>query len=247
MEFRISASSKTGCVRPNNEDMVLIGQRFLRNEQWNTIVNIDETDRYLVAVADGMGGHNHGEIASSEMLHNLQFFYYDLPVGLSISSFNEVMYVWLTSINNIFLAKGKSNEELRDMGTTMVALAYFSGVFYWMNCGDSRIYRLRDERLEQLSTDHSLNNLIGEKEHSSIVTNCIGAGCKNSFIDIVEIIPQVQKGDVFLLCSDGLSDMISNERLKLFLLNGSDAETLCSEAEVAGGYDNVSAIVVRVE
>ena len=160
MEFRISASSKTGCVRPNNEDMVLIGQRFLRNEQWNTIVNIDETDRYLVAVADGMGGHNHGEIASSEMLHNLQFFYYDLPVGLSISSFNEVMYVWLTSINNIFLAKGKSNEELRDMGTTMVALAYFSGVFYWMNCGDSRIYRLRDGRLEQLSTDHSLNNLI---------------------------------------------------------------------------------------
>lgn len=246
MEFRISASSKTGCVRPNNEDMVLIGQRFLRNEQWNTIVNIDETDRYLVAVADGMGGHNHGEIASSEMLHNLQFFYYDLPVGLSISSFNEVMYVWLTSINNIFLAKGKSNEELRDMGTTMVALAYFSGVFYWMNCGDSRIYRLHDGQLQQLSTDHSLNNLMGVARHSNIITNCIGGGCKTSYIDILKCTENVQPGDIFMLCSDGLTDMLTDEKVQTLLNDDADASLLCHAANEAGGYDNVSVCLIKI-
>jgi protein phosphatase len=73
------------------------------------------------------------------------------------------------------------------MGTTLVAFAYFNKRFYWMNCGDSRIYRLHDGSLKQLSTDHSLTNLVGgSNEHTNYITNCISGGCKTSYIDMVD-------------------------------------------------------------
>jgi protein phosphatase len=133
------------------------------------------------------------------------------------------------------------------MGTTLVALAYYNDEFFWMNCGDSRLYRLHEGTLVQITTDHSLSNLLGNNKHSNIITNCIGGGCKNSYIDLVLCTPDVQSGDLFLLCSDGLTDMLPDETIERMLVEGSDATALCVAAEAAGGYDNVSAIVVRVE
>lgn len=246
MKLNITASSKTGCVRKNNEDMVLVDRWFVRDGNLNAMMDTNRADRYLLALADGMGGHNSGEVASSDVLHNLQYFFSDIPVGLSISDFNEAIYVWLTSINNIIDSKGHSDDRYSKMGTTLVALAYYDKAFYWMNCGDSRIYRFHEGALTQLSTDHSLSTLLGQTEHSNIITNCIGGGCKSSYIDIVECTADVLPGDTFLICSDGLNDMLSDDEIAKALANKSDAEELCSMAEDAGGKDNVSVITIQV-
>ena len=84
MKLSISAASYVGSVRHNNEDMVLVGSRFIRNDQYWTMADTADSDRYLVALADGMGGHSSGEVASSDTLHNLQFYYGDLPPKLSV-------------------------------------------------------------------------------------------------------------------------------------------------------------------
>ena len=143
-------------------------------------------------------------------------------------------------------SKGKADEQYKGMGTTLVALAYYNGVFYSMNCGDSRLYRLRNEELVQLTTDHSLSNMMGNEKHSSIITNCIGGGCTSSYIDLVKI-EDIQDSDAFLLCSDGLTDMMSDHRLNILLTEGADANDLCNAAIVRGGFDNVSACLIRVK
>ncbi|MBR1932704.1 MAG: serine/threonine-protein phosphatase [Prevotella sp.] len=247
LNLNITAASRVGCVRTNNEDMLLVGEWFVRNSKMTTQVKTGNTDRYLLALADGMGGHNSGEVASSDVLHNLQFFFNDIPAGLAPGEFNEAIYEWLQSINTVIDSKGHSDPKYRDMGTTLVAFAYYAGQFYWMNCGDSRLYRLHDGQLSQLTTDHSLSNLLGSTKHSNVITNCIGGGCKTSYIDMVRCTDEVLPGDVFLLCSDGLNDMISDADIAQLLVRGHDAQALCDAAEEAGGADNVSTIVVRIE
>jgi len=226
--------------------MVLVGEHLLRDDYFSAQFETDQCDRYLLALADGMGGHSSGDIASSEVLHNLKFFFYDLPTGFPSEKFVESMREWLSSINHTVNAQNKGSEKSSKMGTTLVLVAFYAGSFYWMNCGDSRVYSLSDGVLTQLTTDHSLNTIIGEKEHSSIITNCIGGGCKRSYFDVSEFSDTVQSGDTYLMCSDGLSDMLTDDEIADCLLRGYDADSLCIEAEKAGGFDNVSAIIVRV-
>jgi protein phosphatase len=235
-----------GCVRENNEDMILVGDTFVRNGEYATGVHLTDKMRYLIALCDGMGGHNSGEVASSDSLENLHFFFNDIPSGLDASGFYEDIVEWLESINNIIDSKGHVVPECKGMGTTLVAIAYFEGKLYSMNCGDSRMYRYRQGKLEQQTTDHSLNNMMGSSEHNGIITNCIGGGCKNSFIDMVCCTPDVLPGDTFLLCSDGLTDMVPDDQIETMLAGDADASALCQRAEDLGGLDNVSAVVVRV-
>lgn len=246
MKLSISAASRVGCVRHNNEDMILIDDKFIRNNSYWTMADTSASDRYLIALADGMGGHSSGEVASSEVLHNLQYYFSDLPASLDVENFNEAIFEWLESINNIIDSKGRVEPRFSGMGTTLVAVAYYNSDFYWMNCGDSRLYRLHGTALKQLSTDHSLSNLMGSDTHSNVITNCIGGGCKTSFIDMVQCTPEVTEGDVLLLCSDGLTDMLTDIELLSLLENGADASKLCKAAEMAGGYDNVSAVVIKI-
>ncbi len=246
MKLSISAASYVGSVRHNNEDMVLVDSKFIRNNKHWTMVDIADVDRYLVALADGMGGHSSGEVASSDTLHNLQFYFSDLPPKLSVEDFNEAIFEWLESMNHIIDSKGRSDARFEGMGTTLVALGYYNNNFYWMNCGDSRFYRMHGQSLKQISTDHSLSNLVGSGEHSNIITNCIGGGCKMSYIDLVQFTSEIVSGDVLLLCSDGLTDMLTDIEILNLLENGADASKLCKAAEMAGGYDNVSAAVIKI-
>jgi len=169
-----------------------------------------------------------------------------MPTALETGDFNEAIFGWLVSINNIIDSKGRFALRYREMGTTLVALAYYENQFYWMNCGDSRIYRLHDGQLQQLSTDHSLNNLMGVAQHSNIITNCIGGGCKTSYIDILKCTESVKPGDIFMLCSDGLTDMLSDEEVQTLLNDDADASLLCHAANEAGGYDNVSVCLIKI-
>lgn len=245
--LEISSASRIGCVREQNEDMILVDNHFVRDDDYKTLLTLNHEDRFIVAVADGMGGHNRGDVASSDTLHNLQYYYHDIPFGLSASDFNEAMIGWLDSINNFIASKGRADEQYKGMGTTLVGLAYYTGDFYSLNCGDSRLYRFRDNELTQLTTDHSLNTMLGTAKHSSVITNCIGGGCNNSYIDIVKLTDDVRRGDLYLLCSDGLTDMVHESRISRMLAGGANANLLCEAAIEKGGLDNVSACLITIK
>ncbi|MBR0275944.1 MAG: serine/threonine-protein phosphatase [Prevotella sp.] len=243
----LTAASRVGCIRSNNEDMVLAYDKLVRSDVYRTEFMTENNDRFVIALADGMGGHNAGEVASAEALSNLKFFITDIPKGLSSGEFNEAMIEWLHSINQTIESKGRVNPALSDMGTTMVGVVYYNHKYYWMNCGDSRFYRLRDGHLKLISSDHSLSNARGEAKHSNIITNCIGAGCKNIYMDIFEFTDDVKPGDVYMLCSDGLNDMVSDSIIEQHMCDGDNANQLCEVAIRAGGYDNVSVCVFTIE
>ena len=242
----ITAASRVGCVRNNNEDMVFAYDKFVRSEAYQTEFMTENVDRFVIALADGMGGHLAGEVASADTLENLRFFVSDMPKGLSVSEVNKTMEVWLESIHKIITSKGHADPSMEGMGTTLVAVIYYEGKYFWINCGDSRLYRLRDGKLAQLTTDHSLNTLRGEKRHSNIITNCIGAGCKHTYMDMVEFTDDFRHGDVYMVCSDGLSDMVSDDVIEQMMINGSSANRLCEAAIEKGGFDNVSVCVFSV-
>ena len=246
-KITLSAASRVGCVRSNNEDMVLAFDRFVRSDAYRTEFMTENTERFAIALADGMGGHRAGEVASEQTLENLKFFINDIPRGMSIGEFEETMVEWHQHINNIISRQGHSNPALLEMGTTLVAVIYYFGKYFWLNCGDSRLYRLRDGQLSQLSTDHSLRNARGEVKHSNIITNCIGAGCKNSYIDLYEFTSDFLPGDTYMLCSDGLNDMVSDAVIERLMNEGCTANGLCEAAIAAGGFDNVSVCLFRVE
>ena len=245
--LEITSASRVGCVREQNEDMILVDSHFVRDDDYKTQLTLNHNDRYIVAVADGMGGHNRGDVASSDALQNLQFYYHDIPLGLDASGFNEAMAGWLESINNFIASKGRADEQFKGMGTTLVGLAYYTGDFYSLNCGDSRLYRFRDGVLKQLTTDHSLNNLMGAEKHSSVITNCIGGGCTSSYFDLVRLTDDIFVGDVYLLCSDGLTDMVCDRHISRILAEGGDANKLCEAAVKNGGIDNVSCSVITIK
>ena len=246
-KFIITAASHVGCIRSNNEDMILVWDHFIRNGSYSTEIYPESIGRFALALADGMGGHNAGEVASEETLSNLHFFLNDMPAGLSVSDMNEMMVEWQNSINNIIESRGLSNPSMSEMGTTLVGILYYEHRFYWINCGDSRIYRFRDGHLKQLTTDHSLNNMTGATKHSNIITNCIGAGCHSSFLDMYEFTNDVLAGNTYIICSDGLNDMVPDSQIENLAAHGCFANDYCQAAIEAGGYDNVSVCVVKVE
>lgn len=243
----VSAASWTGRVRSQNEDMVLVDNRFIREGTYKAQIVLSREDRMMIAVADGMGGHNRGDIASNDTLRNLHYFFYDIPSCLNVNDFNEAMAGWLESINNYIASKGRADEQYKGMGTTLVGLAYYNNDFYSLNCGDSRLYRFRDHQLVQLTTDHSLSNLVGNEKHTNVITNCIGGGSKSSFIDMVTMTNDIMSDDVYLLCTDGLTDMLSDKAISELLEGKADADTLCSAAIEAGGIDNVSCCVISIK
>ena len=243
----LTAASRVGCIRSNNEDMILAYDKFVRSDLYRTEFMTENVDRFAIALADGMGGHNAGEVASSDVLTNLHFFLNDLPRGLASGEFCEMMTEWLQSVNQIIDSKGHVNPNMSEMGTTLVGVIFYNNKYYWMNCGDSRLYRYRDNKLAQLTTDHSLINKNSVKKHSNIITNCIGGGCKNSYMDMFEFTNDVLSGDQYILCSDGLNDMISDEEIARLAAQGASANQMCEAAIEAGGYDNVSVCIIKVK
>ena len=243
----LTAASRVGCVRSNNEDMVLAYDKLVRSDAYRTEFMTENNERFVIALADGMGGHRAGEVASEQALNSLKFFINDIPRGMETGEFEETMMEWLDFINDTINRQGHSDPTLLEMGTTLVGVIYYCGKYFWMNCGDSRLYRLRDGKLTQLTTDHSLSNAQGEKKHSNIITNCIGAGCKSSYLDMYEFSADFKSGDTYMLCSDGLNDMVSFDDIENMMNEGSTANRLCEAAIEAGGFDNVSVCVFHVE
>jgi protein phosphatase len=206
----------------------------------------------LFIVADGMGGHQAGDFASS---YSVKKFLESVSASLQKRP-HKIFEDAIRYANKEVIEKSKENPQLRGMGTTMVVLTIQAGKAYVANVGDSRLY-LMDEQLKQITTDHSLvqemirlGQLSKEDARNhpdkNIITRAVGAS-DDITPDFFEF--PVSKESTLLMCSDGLSNMINDEQIASYLKNIKTPEKtgkkLVEAANKNGGTDNIAVIVIK--
>lgn len=238
--LEMAGRTDVGCARDHNEDQIA----------WDAAAG-------LALLADGMGGHNAGEVASALAISVLHPLLRDLP-GDTLEQ--EVgMQNAVADANAEILQKAASDAVFSGMGTTL-ALALFRGRGVLVgHVGDSRVYRWRAGALEQLTCDHSLlQELISsgfmtaeeavQAVSKNVITRALGI---EAAVELEVHHHELQPGDIYLLCSDGLNDMVDDNAIANLLgvtahnLNMA-ADALVAEANRCGGNDNISVILVRV-
>lgn len=246
-KITISASSQTGMVRDHNEDAILVSHQVVRDTDLKSSIFLAPTERYVVAVCDGLGGQNAGEIASWDVVEQLARRVDTLRVGLPIERVKQLMKDWAKEEHAYLLNMGKDEPSMEGMGTTMVSMFFYEGHICWMNCGDSRLYRLREGILRQVSADHSLIKVTHKSEDAHVILNCLGGGAQDVYLDFVEVTDEIRVGDIFLLCSDGLTDMLTDDQIEKILKTTPEATALTQAAVASGGLDNVSVCLVTID
>ena len=250
MTLSFALCSDVGCVRPNNEDMILLNSEFYRDEAFETTCRLDEYTRLAAIVADGMGGHAGGEFASELAVQSFDDFVQSLPDDLSSEQVIENARRWAETTHRMITAKGIEMPQYQGMGTTLTGLFSYEGKVFMINIGDSRLYRYRETVLKQISEDHSMRNLVGQAQ-SNLIYNSLGAG-DTVFADVVDITARILPDDCYLVCSDGLTDMLDEERIDAILDANTNAmadavDALVDAAKAAGGKDNISIILIHFE
>jgi protein phosphatase len=236
--FHWSSASLThvGKVRECNEDAYL-----------------DAPERELWVVADGMGGHAVGDVASALVVDTLK----DLPSPTSLEAYIDTVRDSLQSVNQRLRCEAAKRQE-SIIGSTVVVLLAYENRCAWLWAGDSRIYLLRDSRLKQLTRDHSqVEQLIaqgliersqaGKYSGGSAITRAVGASDK---LILDSEMLEVRDSDVFLLCSDGLTNEVDDNEIASELIRGNfqkSCEKLVARALDYGARDNVTAVVIHAE
>jgi PPM family protein phosphatase len=233
--------SDLGLVRGNNEDV------------------FHEIPLYrFFVLADGMGGHNAGEIAAKEVVHHLsssicQFFSSKEESPFSLEDFPSHLHKSIIKANLWVHQLSEQKEELCGMGTTLCCLILHKESLVYAHVGDSRIYRFRD-KLEQLTEDHSL--LSSSKRRSiplepppskNIITRAIGT---SPIVEPEVSISNLMPDDVYFLCSDGLTDVVSDSELSEILMDCSCIKTasqrMIETAKRKGGGDNITVLMIKI-
>lgn len=243
MKLNIAANCIRGNKCRNNEDMILVGSAFLRDGSID--FSIDNPELLFALVSDGIGGHDHGEMASEFLMSRIRESI--LPATDVGGGFQS----WIRSVNAEMESISSRLAMTRHMGCTLSGLIWQKNGVWVVNAGDSRTYRFRNDELLQLTEDHNFRRRSGYDfgpDRSKLV-NCIGAGA-SAEVDILDISGDVQSGDVFLVCTDGLYEMLSEQDIfNVFSENLDSAASvarLTETAEAAGGRDNISLVVVKV-
>ena len=215
-------------------------------------------DRGLFIVADGMGGHAAGEVASEMAVHIISRELGSLK-GIPDEEAIAQVHRSVISANSAIFERTLSEQDKRGMGTTATMLALLPGRYVIGQVGDSRAYLLRDGRLLQLTKDHSYvqeqvdAGLLTPDQarvhpYSNVITRCVGAGS--------DVVPDVYFGDLrsddlLLLASDGLTGMLEDDQLALILMDPGGPQVwvdrMIAEANHRGGLDNITAVIVQIE
>ena len=242
MHLAVAAGSDIGRVRKGNEDSYYADA----NEH-----------RGLFIVADGMGGHAAGEVASHMAVGIISDDLAELNDLENAHAFEMVAHA-IQHANRAVFERTLLEREKHGMGTTASVLVLADERFIIAHLGDSRIYLLRHGELRQLTHDHSVvqeqldAGLITPQEarnhrQSNVITRCIGM---NFAVDVDILDGDVQFGDVFLLASDGLTGMVEDWRLQQLLASklppARIIDAMIEEANARGGVDNITAVVVRI-
>lgn len=250
MKLRSFGITDVGLKRSHNED------NFFRS---------DDLGIYLVA--DGMGGHAAGEVASNTSVKTVAEFADKFskdssltwPFGYDsrLSDEGNALITGIQLANQTLCKMQQQRPELTGMGTTLAALRITDSQALIAHVGDSRVYRLRNGNFELLTSDHSWvneqlqKNIITAEEarthrYRNVITRALG---NRTELEIDVRLESIEEGDCFLLCSDGLSGMIEDEEMLRLLQVHSDcirtaANTLVARANEAGGHDNISVVIV---
>jgi PPM family protein phosphatase len=239
MRLRFGASTDLGRMRSNNEDSYL-------------------SQAPVAAVADGMGGHSAGEVASAIAIEELAALRDQGPWESEVAATDDLKRA-IVRANRRIRETAASDRRLNGMGTTLVALLEDGDRVHLANVGDSRAYLLRHGELSQVTVDHSLvQELVDEGRLSqkdaerhpqrSVITRALGIDPEVEF-DLFTY--KLQAGDRLLLCSDGLSDVVEPSQIRNVLLRVRDpqkaADRLVAVANEGGGPDNITVIVVDTD
>ncbi len=252
MRVRFAGETNIGKEHEHNEDAFHISQTIP-----------------LGIVADGMGGAAAGEVASQMTVDTLAEYFQDTasgwnpiwPMHLDPLQFNLFrMESGIALCNALVHNHGKGNIECKNMGTTVVAAYFEDNYAVISHVGDSRIYLIREEGMDLLLEDHSYVNDIARLRHitpeeaaasgtkTNVVTRVIGPNPQIT-PDSAIIYPKLN--DMYILCSDGLNDMISDEKIFEISRSTSDLDEVCEllidAANDAGGEDNITALAIRIE
>lgn len=256
IELHCRLITDVGCVRTNNEDMILLNGEYYRDQEAEQSYTLEGDARFTCLVADGMGGTNGGEFASELALQYFDQFLARVPDGLSEEDFQTLIDRWAKQTHRGIVNRGIEQPEYSDMGTTLTGLFGYGGRIYLINIGDSRTYRYRFGILKQISRDHSMQEKYHDPSYpSNMIYNCLGGGSPEEevFADLTDITEQVMSDDRFIICSDGLSDMLSDDEIEVILARTLEegatttdtARELVDAAKKAGGKDNVSVLLVH--
>lgn len=236
--IKINAFGKSdiGQKRSNNQDSFLVSPQL-----------------FLFAVADGMGGHSGGEVASALAIKTLEKVFQE-PSSKTIE---RRLLDGSHLANQVIYEASQKNASLRGMGTTLTAAALEWPWLYLVQVGDSRCYFYRDNELYQLTEDHSQYyellraGMIQEIEdygvQKNVITRSVGY---EPHVSVDLYARKMERGDRYLLCSDGLTGMVSNEQISQVLQNFDPPQAVQNLVELAnlqGGEDNISVIVFDIE
>lgn len=242
MDIKMSGTTHQGMVRINNED---------------SISTLDDIG--VAILADGMGGHQAGEVASSMAVEMVQQYFADVMGNPGSVPNGENLLESIGLANTAVFELSQERPECAGMGTTIVVCNFINGKIITAHVGDSRLYCLRDNSLAQITQDHSVvqelvsRGFMSQEEannsmNKNLVTRALGIEATVE-ADLNE--QQYQSGDVYLLCSDGLSDVVPDTEIEKTLVEhqadiGSTAKYLVDQANTAGGPDNISVILVKI-
>lgn len=244
MKLSIQAICHKGLVRGNNEDAISVGGLFLRDDSADLTVNTPTDGFFYLLVSDGMGGHENGEEASQFTLDEIQeqLTLHQIRPESFEDDIREAAHYIAFKLNRAAADRGQE----RPMGCTMTGLVWHYGHTYLINAGDSRTYRFRSDMLRQLTTDETERGITGDPTASKLLLNCIGGGCEGR-LTIDSMDGKLLEGDIILICSDGLCDMVSDDEIESALCEGANATDLLRMACEGGGVDNISIILAKVE
>lgn len=240
----VAAITSRGCRRHANEDTVGVAGAVLTGEPALPLGSVlDGAGPFAMVVADGMGGHPHGALASREVVCELMTDPTRLATPEGCAAAIRQAHLRL---HELMLRR----PETMTMGSTVAGLAVLGDAFCWFNVGDSRIYRLREGRLEQLGRDDRRGTVSGETGRASHeILQCLGGQRAIAPINPHTGTGVLLPGDSLLVCSDGLTDMVADDSIAALLRAAADvaaAATLLLHAALeAGGRDNVSVVLVR--
>lgn len=260
--FKISAAcaSSKGNVRGNNEDNFYFNGKYLEAENDGTVriltaaygTSVDpKTAGHFFAVYDGMGGTQYGEIASFTAASGTEHLIEEYKPA-HVADVEACLSEMCTALNIAVYREGLEL-AVSVMGTTLAGCYFYQNRAWCCNVGDSKCLRLRDGVLQQLSIDHNdaeSLRIIGITGRKPSLTQFLGIDPEEQ-----EICPEISsdelvEGDIYLICSDGLTDMVSFEKITEILRTaGSEEDMVCvlvDEAAANGGRDNITVIVCRI-
>jgi protein phosphatase len=246
MTFEFFSATDTGRARSNNEDSVAT-----------------DPSSGLVALADGMGGYNAGEVASqmaTEFIRTeLGRWLQEAAESATDADVRRALDICVDNANRVIFNAANSNPQYAGMGTTLVVAVFRESRLVMGHVGDSRGYRFRGGRLMQITRDHSLlqeqldAGLITAEQaafssNKNLVTRAVGV---EDTVLLETHLHETMPGDLYLLCSDGLSDMLTDDAIAHVLRGAKDTAdagaSLIEAANDAGGKDNIAVILVRVD